>query len=147
MSDYEHAWAAGFFDGEGCTTFSCRYMYMQVKQVDEYGLRRFHAAVNGIGKIHLERVKRGSPIFVWRAGGRHAMAVMELIGPHLSAAKREQYDLRFGQWDEIRRAKDYCRAGHARTPDNLRSDGVCRTCARITERERYWTKKRLAQAA
>ena len=140
MSEYEHAWAAGFFDGEGCTTFSNRYMYMQVKQVDEYGLRRFHEAVGGIGKIHLER-GRSKPIFVWRAGGRHAMAVMEIIGPHLSRAKRAQYQRCFELWDEVRRLKTHCKRGHERTPENVRADKACRICQRQNERERYRSKK------
>ena len=142
MSEYEHAWAAGFFDGEGCTTFSNRYMYMQVKQVDEYGLRRFHSAIGGIGKIHLGR--RPRPIFVWRAGGRHAMAVMEIIGPHLSLAKREQYKRCFESWDEIRYHKGFCRQGHELTPENTRPDRACRICQREKQRARYHAQKLVA---
>lgn len=58
----ELAWAAGFFDGEGCTSLSRNRQYkllaMNIGQVDRQPLERFVAAV-GINKRILGPYKKG----------------------------------------------------------------------------------------
>lgn len=96
---YELAWAAGFFDGEGCTT--ARYvksdrirpgdLRIAVVQTDLEVLRRFHRAVLGCGSIRTRRVARGKPMWVWCAQSfEEAQAVVALLWLFLSEPKRRQ---------------------------------------------------------
>ncbi len=81
----ELAWAAGFFDGEGYTTTSGRYLQVGITQKDTRTLDRFLAAV-GLGSVtHPVRIS------CWRANGADAYRVMEKLWPALSAPKREQF--------------------------------------------------------
>lgn len=92
----ELAWAAGFFDGEGC--FYCRnrygkykYFNMEVAQLDRRPLDRFTQAV-GLGKV-IERKGRKTtkPHFLWALYDQEdvKMAVNKLW-PYLSDPKKEQ---------------------------------------------------------
>jgi hypothetical protein len=89
---YERAWAAGFFDGEGCTTITGNYLRVEVKQVDLRGLARFHAAVHGLGTIIGEKPN----IHRWYAYSLTALEAMQCLWPFLGDAKREQF---LRQWD------------------------------------------------
>ena len=152
MNDsHERAWAAGFFDGEGCTTFSDRYLYMQVKQVDEYGIRRFDAATSFLGKVRgpvVSKVEARSPIYIWRAHGQEAVEVYQRLFPWLGPAKRDQFGRCLDRWNEVRRGRTHCREGHLLSPDNIyrdkRNNGrTCKICRRARSRELYWKKKTL----
>lgn len=94
------AWAAGFFDGEGCTGAALRYqrngngrtartLYCELSQVDEQRLRRFADAV-GVGRVRLRQRSNRRPIWQWRASGGRAAAALRLLWPYLSDDKRTQ---------------------------------------------------------
>ena len=70
--EIELAWAAGFWDGEGCTYRSPRQWFMEVNQTEVTTLERFMAAV-GVGKIYGPRMPHKttlgtSPQWRWRIG-------------------------------------------------------------------------------
>ncbi len=102
---YERAWAAGFFDGEGWTSFlqSPRHrdatargsgsLRMAVAQVERTTLDRFMQAVGNLGKVY-GPYKRSrpdwEPRYEWRANGKVANEVIDLLWPFLSEPKKEQ---------------------------------------------------------
>lgn len=97
MDKLELAWAAGFFDGEGCTcngkTPGGRLQFrISVGQTDIRPLERFLAAV-GAGTIngpYYAGVKNRKPRWDWIARGQDGMAVCEKLFPYLSEPKQEQ---------------------------------------------------------
>lgn len=101
MSDTEIAWAAGFYDGEGCTSNSTasgryRYLSLQISQAEPTTLHRFWEAVGQIGKVYGPYVREDRPghhrrHWRYQAHNRDALAVIELLLPYLSEPKREQY--------------------------------------------------------
>lgn len=103
----ELAWAAGFFDGEGCVcTMTCnkpngktyRKMSLQITQIDTEVLHRFRSAVGGIGKLSgpytpksVTRTIKDSPC--WRysvASYQGILLVTALLWPYLCGQKKEQ---------------------------------------------------------
>ena len=108
----ELAWAAGFFDGEGCTVARKRkaeppnrkaqcYINVTVGQSEPTTLHRFCKAV-GIGKVQgpWDRTpstkKDGSPSprkpnWEYRVVNNQAHEVMVKLWPYLSDIKKEQY--------------------------------------------------------
>jgi hypothetical protein len=94
----ELAWAAGFFDGEGCTFLANiakgRFSYagITIKQVVAENLERFKAAVGGLGNINgpYQEVARCSPVSKYRVVGTGARQVLRLLWPYLGGAKRQQ---------------------------------------------------------
>jgi hypothetical protein len=94
LDGQELAWAAGFFDGEGCTFLSHggaggrkRYPRLSVGQNHREPLDRLAAAI-GAGNV----VGPYKGEFKWTLGGQKAASAMERLRPYLCAAKREQYD-------------------------------------------------------
>ena len=98
----ELAWAAGFFDGEGCTFSNGKdYPRMVAAQMDRRPLDRLHAAV-GFGIV--KPVRRGG--FEWVVSDWQDVRIVHmLLWPYLSQPKREQAN---AKWDtfEARRATD-----------------------------------------
>jgi hypothetical protein len=94
----ELAWAAGLYDGEGCTSWvraDHRQPSMSVAMTTEADVRRFHAAVGGLGTV-VSRTPPSlgefRPQWRWRAGGRWAcQAVVALLWFKLGQEKRDQY--------------------------------------------------------
>lgn len=152
----EHAWAAGFFDGEGSIgAYTDKrdgsvLLRMSVTQSSDCAdspppaLARFKAAVGGVGALYPREASHigTKPIWVWHAQSlgdvRSAAAVLL---PHLSVkaddvfaalATRTEYE---GLLADRRR---FCAAGHEYTADNtyerIRDGGgitrICRTCNR-----------------
>jgi hypothetical protein len=110
-NETELAWAAGFFDGEGCTTIIKRkkeahhnerwYICVSVGQSEPTTLQRFCDAV-GVGSVQgpWERTpstkKDGSPSprkpnWEFRVVTSKAQEAMDKLWPYLSNIKREQY--------------------------------------------------------
>jgi len=99
--DTELAWAAGFFDGEGCVSVSRTLataepvIQLSVSQVQREPLDRFAAAV-GVGKVYGPYTKkskpRAKPCYQWSITGSDADAVFERLRPHLCAPKIEKYE-------------------------------------------------------
>src|SRR5687768_6141703 len=135
----EVAWAAGFFDGEGCTTRSShrngvsRPPNLTVTQVDRRSLERFQAAVAGMGVIRAVR-RRADPRqrdqHVWvTTNWIQIQAVIALLWKFLGPRKREQAHWAFRVWIAARVAREarrmMCRNGHPKAAAGER----CRRCA------------------
>jgi hypothetical protein len=101
----ELAWAAGFFDGEGCTSVtSCRPkkralnqdrpmrgLRASLAQVELEPLLRFHRAV-GVGAVR-GPYKYGTnkhPYFQWNASNMDVIEVIDRLWPYLSTVKKKQ---------------------------------------------------------
>ncbi len=103
MNDTDRAWAAGFWDGEGCVSLTHRaYGYssnpiprivLQIAQVDRRVLDKFQR-IMGYGNVlgpYKPKTKNSSPYYVWRVeGNKNLQPIFELLAPYLSEAKTEQ---------------------------------------------------------
>lgn len=98
----ELAWAAGFFDGEGSTSFVKkgrkslrRCVNLGIMQTGSpETLERFQVAVGGIGRINGPYHHR-NPVWApfWKFASQrfeHVQAIIAMLWPFLSAAKKEQ---------------------------------------------------------
>jgi hypothetical protein len=108
------AWAAGFFDGEGCFSFTDRtgYATVAVGQVEREPLERFKAAVDGLGKIYgpYFQVYPGRmstrPWHQYRAYRReHVQAIAAMLWFKLGDSKRTQART-------VLTKLKFCRRGH-----------------------------------
>lgn len=97
--DIEIAWAAGFYSGEGSASlFGSKgrprtavrlHLGQDGRQLDD--LRRFHAAVRGIGNIRREN-RPNRDYYSWTCGSRAEVAIAQnLLFDHLGTYKREQW--------------------------------------------------------
>ena len=95
------AWAAGFFDGEGCVTTSRRReerkirttntLRLMVAQVDLRPLYRMRAIIAGMGKIYSSKDGHGRPIsYLTLYSFEQVQATVCLLWHWLSAPKHEQ---------------------------------------------------------
>lgn len=103
MVKCEVAWAAGFFDGEGCTSLHRAkvggriydHVRVTVGQVNRETLERFRQAIGGRGRIN-GPYERGAnnvghkPIWRYQAHGDTALTVLKVLWPYLSKPKQEQ---------------------------------------------------------
>lgn len=94
----ELAWAAGFFDGEGCTVQrhikGNVYPALSVSQVERAPLERFQRAVGGLGTIgkayQYGRMKNS--IQHWHVSSfTEVQAVIAMLWGFLCQPKRDQY--------------------------------------------------------
>lgn len=90
----ELAWAAGFFDGEGCISLANRKtkpsLRVSVCQMDRRPLDRFHKALGGLGVVWEPKPGMVSKACYWKTTTDQAMAVLSLLWCYLSEPKREQ---------------------------------------------------------
>lgn len=102
----EHAWAAGFFDGEGCLYLTgsaassgrrgvALYLPQASAGLVPETLTRFHSAVEGRGRITGPHAPRSPwsklPQYHWRIGGRESVsAVLAVLWPWLGAVSRQR---------------------------------------------------------
>jgi len=111
MDTHELAWSAGFFDGEG-TTGSCfrpekryRQVRLHISQVDRRNLERFKKSVGGIGYITGPIIRPGvnrKPIYIYRTDAvPDIQAVLRLLWPWLSPAKKDQATIALTRWKEL----------------------------------------------
>jgi hypothetical protein len=85
----ELAWAAGFFDGEGCTsTDKWDRIRITIGQKDRRVLGRFAAAV-GAGKVY-GPYRRPGEFFFYVVNRAESPEVIRKLWPFLSDLKREQ---------------------------------------------------------
>lgn len=96
----ELAWSAGFFDGEGCTTFHSekqkRYPRLRIGQSGDNGnevLERFKTAV-GEGKVYGPYpIAKNQTKIRWTfqvAGNKKVSRVLYQLWPYLSSEKKQQ---------------------------------------------------------
>jgi hypothetical protein len=135
----ELAWAAGFFDGEGCFSWTQKAAWgcAAIGQTNRESLERFQRAVGGIGKIYgpydFRRKDRWSRKVQWffRASRReHVQALVLMLWFKLGAIKRAQ------ALDVLSRYPRKCRRGHGLVPGP-----GCPRCVADA-----WAEKRLAKA-
>lgn len=84
------AWAAGFFDGEGCFTLYNNRTVATITQAHREVLDRFCTIV-GVGKVHGPYGPFGhrQPVYMWRATSRSDFDhVVQLLHPWLGSVKR-----------------------------------------------------------
>lgn len=93
----ELAWAAGFFDGEGCTAkrFKRRtgtaQPYLTIGQSNREVLDRFRRAVGGFGSILGPYPTRGQPVYFYRTSRfEYTQAVIAMLWRFLGSVKRQQ---------------------------------------------------------
>jgi len=96
----ELAWAAGFYDGEGCLFFNRinRSVGIDVSQTSTTGeppgtLTRFQNAVGGIGKIYgpYNKHDNGKPVYSFRVGKfERVQAIIAMLWLFLGQVKRDQ---------------------------------------------------------
>lgn len=96
------AWAAGFFDGEGCTgvqKVGDRWsgLRISIRQIHKDTLERFQDAVSGFGKVtgpeRAPSLNKGNrrPIYTWRCQRfEDIQQVLCLLWPWLTPHKKEQ---------------------------------------------------------
>ena len=128
------AWAAGFFDGEGCFSLSKATMYpcVSITQHHPEVLVRFADAV-GVGKLygpyqHGTTTLSRREFFLLRAHGYpKVQAIAAMLWFRLGPAKREQATKVLATWPRT------CRRGHPFVPGH-------NGCGRCTTQ--YWRKRR-----
>jgi hypothetical protein len=88
----ELAWAAGFFDGEGCVSLDKYAPRIHMPQIDRRVLERFQSAVMGLGSITGPYANRNwTPRYRYTTGGLEAtQAVIAMLWQWLGPVKREQ---------------------------------------------------------
>lgn len=131
----EHAWAAGFWDGEGCVTIAVRNntanprIVAEVVQVNREVLDRFGKAV-GIGKVngpYKQKNPNAQPYYSWRVEGLQNLLILkDAIYPYLGSVKKSQLmraiDAK-AEWEIDPR----CQSGHALTRGST-GKYYCKTC-------------------
>jgi hypothetical protein len=135
----ELAWAAGFFDGEGCFSYSeaGQYVCISITQSERHPLDRFCEAV-GTGKVHgpyrQHQRDRWSkkPQYVFRSNGHDAVqAIAAMLWFKLGPTKRLQAST------VLKRARR-CRRGHPKVKGH-KGCGVCQAA--------YWQSRRDAKVS
>jgi len=93
--DIELAWAAGFFDGEGCIrnntsssgTRKYKHLQIQITQNNREPLDRFQKAIGGYGKIYQHR----AGYFMYSLARLEQVdEILEKLWPYLCSPKRDQ---------------------------------------------------------
>jgi hypothetical protein len=90
--DEEIAWAAGFFEGEGCISETGGQFTLRLNNTDEEAIRRFDDYVQ-LGRIYgpyantVSDGYRRRAFWSWAAYGWQAFDVMNLLAPHLSTRR------------------------------------------------------------
>jgi hypothetical protein len=95
LDTHELAWAAGFYDGEGCTYAPVRRsgkpserIVLSVGQKTLFCLERFQKAVGGLGRIYHYK---GKDFYVWTAQSiKEADTTLNALWPYLSTSKQQQ---------------------------------------------------------
>lgn len=110
MDTHELAWAAGFFDGEGCVSGGLKlggskgtsnykarpYITLHCGQTDRYPLERFDAAVQHLGRFYGPYNHKGKKTYHrpwWQYSAstfEKVQAIVAMLWPFLSEPKREQ---------------------------------------------------------
>jgi len=132
---------------------------MTLSQVDIRPLRRFHAAIGGMGTIvGPHRYGRKSPIYSWRCRKlADVKSIISLLWPYLSEPKREQIKRTEDKFDKRSLKKGptgedgkvlFCPRGHSLSGANLyvffyrgREHRRCKTCTNERSKAEYKKKR------
>lgn len=155
------AWAAGFFDGEGCMSISFSTKARNtprtnIGQKEPELLERFRDST-GIPASSLKLVVNGRKFPCWYLnyyGFEKSQALIAQLWPWLGPYKRSQAKrvlrgyinpwLEGATWGRANREKTHCPKGHEYTPENTSTYKTgksytsrrCKTCRRAQERAR-----------
>ena len=110
------AWAAGFFDGEGCTSFNKRVgktgklgrivIQVSISQNDPEVLYRFQKIFDGRGKIYFLKKcgNKKNDSYRWNASShKNVLFVLEHMWPYLGTLKRKQAEKALEAYKEDRK--------------------------------------------
>ena len=143
------AWAAGFFDGEGCTRAIeadgphgvTHHTEMAITQIHRDTLERFQDAVGGLGYIVGPDFYGGRKNGLWRwrlTDWRGIQAVLAMLWPWLGPHKKQQARVKMAAAVADRRTRHVrelsCPSGHARAKFGRRTrsgNWACRECQRL----------------
>lgn len=98
---YELAWAAGFFDGEGCirsrTYEGKKYavhcqVRLSISQAEPELLYRFKALAGGVGSVNGPYKNKGKGVYHYSLTGVRAVELMQRLYPYLGTRKRVDFD-------------------------------------------------------
>jgi hypothetical protein len=96
MDTRELAWASGIFDGEGCIYSQDGRPYLQVAMTDEDSVRRFHAAVGGLGTVRPFSGSRTKTMWRWRLTNFEGVqAVIAMLWYGLSRRRKDYYHFNY----------------------------------------------------
>ena len=157
---HELAWAAGFFDGEGCTVAyeytpkdqikPYRVISLSVSQVNVHPLERFHKAIIGLGVINgpfIPKQGQVKPQYKYRVSGfERVQAIISMLWPWLCDNKRKQARVALlSMHNNIRSVghpiQQYCLRGHdLGMTGRIRPNGdrTCRDCERLHSLASYY---------
>jgi hypothetical protein len=130
----ELAWAAGFFDGEGCFSYSpaSRYVCVSIGQTERDPLNRFRNAV-GLGKVNGPydnrrpgRLTKKPQYFYQAYGYEKVQAIAAMLWFWLGSTKRDQAH-------RVLSRAIVCARGHAKVPGH-KDCAICQT--------NYWRARR-----
>ena len=170
LDRYELAWAGGFFDGEGCTSY-CEIdgkrrsprLQVAIGNTNLQLLEKFQHAVGGLGKIYSCKLIPGrKPMWTWNMSGFvKPQAAIAILWKFLSDEKRAQATKAFHHYHVRRKEckievqerniyrgiRTHCPHGHPYSGDNLyivpsRGHRQCRTCTRLRNK-RFRDQRRL----
>ncbi len=133
----ELAWAAGLFDGEGYVRpVTDRYRMMSMHNTDLPMLRRFHAAVDGLGTIGKPENRPGRTVIrQWWACAANAATVATLLLPFVAPRnQRRLTELRDAFAADKQGACEFCGTIFVRNHADRRFCG--KTCSTYARRER-----------
>jgi hypothetical protein len=133
----ELAWAAGFFDGEGCISYtqSGKYDMIRIGQCERLPLVRFQTAVGGMGRIYGPYSSRHEgrwsrrPQFAYQVTGHERLqAIIAMLWFKLGPTKRTKAR-------EVLYRVTHCHKGHPK----VRGPKGCGQCT-----AEYWRTRREA---
>jgi hypothetical protein len=143
FTETELAWAAGFFDGEGCTTHrrsnkeALPYPTLNVSQNNPQTLKRFQDAVCQIGAIYPANHRSGKyskPMFSFSVSSfEKVQFVISLLWKFLSEQKRGQATRVFNNYYDaisVHESRSFCPRGHLYTLESIvvGRSRLCRVC-------------------
>jgi hypothetical protein len=148
----DRAWAAGFFDGEGCVTSHKAKpnrrprVDLQVAQVDRIPLDEFQRIV-GCGNVngpYTPKNPNAQPVFVWSVGGANGpRTVYDRLSVFLRSRKRQQLEEAIRGYDHwIHRSE--CDYGHPVKMNKSETGLYCPTC-RSEAAYKRWETRRVAR--
>jgi hypothetical protein len=126
------AWAAGFFEGEGCIATRSEGIGLQVTQADVECLARL-AAIFGFGTVRSIRAGGSlgkKPLFIWATWNyEHVQAFVAAVWPWLSERRKIQARRALKAVQARAVPQTQCKRGHAL--DNAyvwKGHRACRQC-------------------
>ncbi len=121
MDREDWAWAAGFYEGEGCVTYNSRSLYLKVAQKELEPLEKFRNIV-GDGKIYL--VKREHSIYNYElCGAAKVHYVFNNMWSQLSPRRQDQFYGALQKWEEYQRSITRPKKNNIR--EIVREGGLC----------------------